>query len=323
MAVLSVETKKISELAAATTLAANSLFVADMPNVGTQKLAYSDLINNVKDSLNIPRTADAVATSAIAIDYTDSVTQVASAASVYTAKKRLDVITMDTLAYQGSLVSQQWQEWTLADLLAAIRTGDPLAYPLGAYIVTNTDLWWVVAAKNYYPQEVNYMETWRPHAVLMCADNVAGSSGYVYNSSNSNEGGYNASGLRTWLEGTFYNTLPADLRSNIIQINAREPVASGSSPSTFARYIQLPSASQCYGGISYGWTYTEGGLQFPLMRCWDFAASDLTSGHSVIWTSTPLQDSTTSFLAFNGRDYRMTYGQARNGQFVRPFIVIG
>ena len=108
-------------------------------------------------------------------------------------------------------------EITLSNLLTAIRSGDPFAYNLGDYLTINSKKW-VVIEKNYYSPIV----TSTPHALLMMYDCID-TTGQMYNSTATNAGGYGSSALKTYLEGTFWNSLPSEFRSAIATVsNIRE-----------------------------------------------------------------------------------------------------
>lgn len=311
MAVLSVETKKISELEAATTLNANSLFVADMPTVGTQKLAYSDLVGNIKDSLQIPRAANAVATSAIATEYTNSQTQVAAASQGYALNKIATAISKDLAVMQGA--AGFGSSYTISDLLAAIRSDDIYAYCLGDYVTIN-NIKWVVMAKNYYSSL--YISPYKSHAVLMATANVGTTQ--KMNSTSTNAGGYPATALKTWLESTFYNSLPSAVRSATIAVSGKESDMS-TMVSYSSRRIQLPSNVQlgCYEGAEL---FRAWNLKFP-----GSGSTRLLSGEDdeSYWTSTPQGGTTNTFLVYTAAENRLSYGQAQVARAVRPFIVVG
>lgn len=311
MAVLSVETKKISELEAATTLNANSLFVADMPTVGTQKLAYNDLVGNIKDSLQIPRAADAVPTSAIATEYTNSQAQVAAASQGYDLNARLSVIEREQNCIYGVLA--HGIEWTLTNLLAKIRAEKFNDFAIGDYI-TVSDIKWCVAAKYYWTAN-ELPDGDAPHVVLMPAARLGGQN-YKYNSSNTNAGGFNASELATTVTTTLYNALPSALRAACLSVNSYESTKSGTTK--YSRKIKLLTERQATG---LHFRSTNGGAcyeQLPLCRSMSF----LGNGGS-FWLLDPVDGETTSFCCWR-QDYQAVVNNSASSSYgVRPIITIG
>lgn len=311
MAVLSVETKKISELEAATTLNANSLFVADMPTVGTQKLAYSDLVGNIKDSLQIPRAADAVPTSAIATEYTNSQVQVAAASQGYDLNARLSAIEREQNCIYGVLA--YGIEWTLTNLLAKIRAEKFNDFAIGDYITAN-DIKWCVAAKYYWTNN-ELPDGDAPHAVLMPAARL-GEQNYRYNSTNTNAGGFNASELATTVTTTLYNALPSALRSVCLSVNSYESTKSGTTK--YSRKIKLLSERQATGLHFRSTTAGACYEQLPLCKSMSF----LANGGS-FWLLDPADAENTSFCCWR-QDYQAVINNNASSSYgVRPIITIG
>ena len=148
MAVLSVETKKISELDAALAVNGGDNFIVDTAANGTRKATFSAILASLKSELNVPTSANTLLSNeSISSTYENNAAKVASSASVYTAEQRLTNAEKDLLFLQGAVAYNT--EWTLANLLTAIRSNDPKAYSLGDYITASSKKW-VVVAKNYY-----------------------------------------------------------------------------------------------------------------------------------------------------------------------------
>lgn len=135
-------------------------------------------------------------------------------------------------------------EVTLSNLLTAIRSGDPFAYNLGNYLTINSKKW-VVIEKNYYSSII----TSTPHALLMMYDSID-DTGQMYNSTATNAGGYGSSALKTYLEGTFWNSLPSEFRSAIATVNNIRESTKGAAPYS-QRKIQIPNVKQIVGTAEY------------------------------------------------------------------------
>lgn len=311
MAVLSVETKKISELEAASSCANNDTFVLDTALSGTQKATFATVIDSIKSAMNVPAAADTLlANTSISTTYENEAAKVAASSTVYTAELRIRNLEKDARAIQGAI--KYGDEQQLSDLLTAIRSNDPNAYCLGDYI-TASNIKWVVVAKNYYNE--TQISPYKSHAVLMSFESVGTR---VFNSTATNAGGYNSSALKTWLEGDFYNSLPSALRSAIIEPSVTESTVGNAV--TVARKIQLPGALQISGYDMSGEEFRVCGPQFS------FISSRFIAGageNAEFWTSTPRNESTVDVLAMNTAQCRITYGRASVSRGVRPIIVIG
>lgn len=314
MAVLSVETKKISELDAALAVNGGDNFIVDTAANGTRKATFSAILASLKSELNVPASANTLLSNeSISSTYENSASKVASSASVYTAEQRLTNAEKDLLFMQGAVAYNT--EWTLANLLTAIRSDNPKAYSLGDYITVNSKKW-VVVAKNYY---TSYnIPTYKPHAVLMMSD-VIDPTGRVYNTANTNAGGYNGSELKTYLENTFYNTLPSALRSAIIAVQKVQESTKGAL-AEFTRSIQLPSVMQLTGSAQRAESQRSFG---PPFACTGNAQFLCGEGSYYYWTNVPVDDSTTNFCYYTADRQFVSSGQARYAQGVRPFVVIG
>ena len=314
MAVLSVETKKISELDAALAVNGTDNFIVDTATNGTRKATFSAILASLKSELNVPTSANTLLSNeSISTTYENSAAKVASSASVYTAEQRLSNVEKDLLFIQGAVAYNT--EWALADLLTAIRSDNPKAYSLGDYITVSSKKW-VVVAKNYYT--VYNIPTYKPHAVLMMYD-VIDSAGRVYNTANTNTGGYNGSELKTYLESTFYNSLPSALRSAIIAVQKVQESTKGAL-AEFTRSIQLPSVMQLTSSAQLAENQRNFGPPFACVNNALFLYGD---GGYDYWTSIPAADSTTNFAAYLAERQFVSSGQARYTRCVRPFIVIG
>lgn len=308
---VSVETKKISELEAASAVAASDNFIVDTALNGTQKATFGAVVDSLKSALNVPASASILLSNeSISTTYENVATKVAASSTVNAIEVRTTNAEKDLLFLQGAKKFND--SWQLSDLLTAIRSNDPKAYCLGDYIAVNNKGWMVVA-KNYYTA-YNF-STYKPHAVLMMYE---ATEEKVYNTGNTNAGGYNGSELRTWLEGTFYNSLPSDLRACILPVTVSESTMGGLNQ--FTRSIQLPSVMQLTGTAQDAEAHRAFGPPLPIVHNAGFLRGGSAADY---WTSTPVDGSTTNFAVYAANYQFATYGQARYGRAVRPFIVIG
>ncbi len=276
MAVLSIETKSISDLNAAATVSGNDTFVVDTTTNGTQKLTFSALVSS--------------------LDATDN-------------NRLVQSIKKDMQFALG--FSAYGDEITLSDLLTAIRSGDPLAYNLGDYLTINSKKW-VVIEKNYYSSIV----TIDPHALLMMYDSID-ETGQKYNSTATNAGGYNGSALRTYLEGTFWNSLPSDFRSAIATVhNIREPTKNGGS--YLERKIQIPNVKQIVGTAEYAETSRAYYQRFLCAQNEHFLHGD----YKDFWLSTPDANNNSNFCVFVNPSISASSIAANETRCIRPFVVL-
>ena len=74
------------------------------------------------------------------------------------------------------------------------------------------------------------------------------------NSSYTNSGGWRSSGMRAWLNSTFYESLPYDLRSRIVSVskltNNKGKTTSSSAVTSTSDKLWLLSMRECYGSVS-------------------------------------------------------------------------
>ena len=202
-------------------------------------------------------------------------------------------------------------EVTLSNLLTAIRSGDPFAYNLGNYLTINSKKW-VVIEKNYYSPIV----TSTPHALLMMYDCID-ATGQMYNSTATNAGGYGSSALKTYLEGTFWNSLPSEFRSAIATVsNIRE--SNKTSAPYSQRKIQIPNVKQIVGTTEY----TEPSRAFYQRFLCAQNALFLHGDYKDFWLSTPAADNNTDFCVFVNPSVSVINLAANNTRCIRPFVVL-
>lgn len=74
------------------------------------------------------------------------------------------------------------------------------------------------------------------------------------NSSYTNSGGWRSSGMCAWLNSTFYESLPYDLRSRIVSVskltNNKGETTSSSAVTSTSDKLWLLSMRECYGSVS-------------------------------------------------------------------------
>ena len=277
MSTLSIETKKISELNAASAVSGNDTFIVDTTANGTQKLTFSALVSSLEATDNNKL--------------------------VQSIKKDMQ-FALGFVAYNN--------EVTLSNLLTAIRSGDPFAYNLGDYLTINSKKW-VVIEKNYYSPIV----TSTPHALLMMYDCID-TTGQMYNSTATNAGGYGSSALKTYLEGTFWNSLPSEFRSAIATVNNIRESTKTSAPYS-QRKIQIPNIKQIAGTSEYAESERAFYQRF---LCAQNALFLYGADHKDFWLSTPDANNNSNFGIFVAASLSASSLAANNARCIRPFVVV-
>lgn len=150
MAVLSVQTKKISELLSATNLKENDVIIVELVDGGTRKMTYGNFLVALKESLEYP-----------------------------TLRREMDCL---------NGVREKGIEVDIDTLMGYVKAGKHDQYALGDYFVDN-GVQWAVVARNWYSSWNFGDDAQRPeHIVCMPVDFLATS--YKFNDTNSNIGGY-------------------------------------------------------------------------------------------------------------------------------------
>ena len=91
-------------------------------------------------------------------------------------------------------------------------------------------------------------------------------TGHNYNSTNTNAGGWNSSAMRTYLNQSFYATLPDDVTAYIAERTVQHSSGNGSTSLVAATdKIWLPREKEIFGAVTYS-AATEGATcsQFPI-----------------------------------------------------------
>lgn len=308
MAVISVETKKISELEAASSCASNDAFVLDTVLNGTQKLTYSNLVGSVKNTMNVPAGADTLlANTTISTIYENNSAKVAASSLAYDLDSRLTVAEREKNCIYGVL--NRGIEWTLTNLLAKIRAQSFNDFAIGDYIVENSNRW-LIAAKNYWTD--NEFTTFTPHVVLMRETGT--STNYKYNDTATNSGGFNSSALASTVTGTIYNALPSALRAACLDVNSYESTKSGITK--YSRKIKLPSVKQVTGDANLSNCISYNML--PLCRSMAFL------NNSGFWLLDPNDGNATDFLYYSPMYKSVRTASATTTTIpIRPILTIG
>ena len=82
------------------------------------------------------------------------------------------------------------------------------------------------------------------------------------NSTNTNEGGWEASAMRSWLQGEFYDTLPADVKSVIVPVNKTYYDCTTQSTKNCDDNIWIPSYREVFGNSSNDANWETSGADY-------------------------------------------------------------
>lgn len=310
MSVLSVQTKKIPELQAATGLVESDMIVVELAVGGTRKMTYSDFITTIKASLEYPE--EAVLSMADVVDVqTDDGTKIPTAKLVYDMHQ-IDVVTrreMDCLngiREKGNLID-------VDTLMGYVRAKKHHKYAIGDYFEDN-GVQWAVAARNWYPAWAFGDSVARPeHIVCMPVDFLATS--YRFNTSNTNTGGYAGSLMPANMEtefGKLGSKVKAYCKQTRIYENNKGAWAAA------MRSMRLPTIVEVTGNQGWANEGYSGGVcsQLPLCRNSLFRIRS-----AWYWCLDPSSANTMSFCFFNYFGYSDATTASGSGR-VRPLIVL-
>lgn len=310
MSVLSVQTKKIPELQAATGLVESDMIVVELAVGGTRKMTYSDFITTIKASLEYPE--EAVLSMADVVDVqTDDGTKIPTAKLVYDMHQ-IDVVTrreMDCLngiREKGNLID-------VDTLMGYVRAKKHHKYAIGDYFEDN-GVQWAVAARNWYPAWAFGDSVARPeHIVCMPVDFLATS--YQFNTTNINTGGYAASLMPANME-TEFGKLGSKVKAYCKQTRIYEN--NKGAWAAIMRNMRLPTIVEVTGNQGWANEGYSGGVCSQLPLCQNSLFRIRSTWY---WCLDPSSANTTYFC---GIDHPGTSigNHASSSARVRPLIVL-
>ena len=310
MAVLSVETKKIPELAATLDLVDNDMIIVELANGGTRKMTYGDFITTIKASLEYPE--EAVLSMADVVDVqTDDGTKVPAAKLVYDMHQidvvmRREMDCLNGIREKGNLID-------VDTLMGYVRAGEHHKYAIGDYFEDN-GVQWAVVARNWYPAWAFGDGVVRPeHIVCMPVDFLATS--YQFNTTNNNTGGYAASLMPANME-TEYGKLGSNVKAYCRQTRIYEN--NKGAWAAAMRSMRLPTIVEVTG--NHGWANEgySGGVCSQLPLCQNSLFRIRSTWY---WCLDPSSASTATFCTVTS--YGNSTGSHASGSGrVRPLIVL-
>lgn len=251
MSVLSVQTKKIPELQAATGLVESDMIVVELADGGTRKMTYSNLIAVIQASLKGDEDAMMTIASISSIQ-TDEAGKVPSSALVKVMNDDFAIMKREIMAPYGYFGIEQ----NLDTLMGYVRAGQWDKFAVGDYFIdTRTNgqkVMWEVADKNGYlycgdtPLESNN---------IICVPRDCLEETQQYNTSNTNTGGFAASLMPAALE-TIAGTFSAKLQDYMATVRRIENNKGGWAWAS--RRISLPSVNEMLGHEGWADQYSCG-----------------------------------------------------------------
>ena len=310
MSVLSVQTKKIPELQAATGLVESDMIIVELADGGTRKMTYGDFITIIKASLEYPDEAVLSMADVVNIQTNDE-TKIPTAKLVYDmyqadAVMRREMDCLNGVKEKGNLID-------IDTLMGYVRAGEHHKYAIGDYFEDN-GVQWAVAARNWYPAWAFGDSVSRPeHIVCMPVDFLATS--YQFNTTNTNTGGYAGSLMPANME-TEFGKLGSKVKTYCKQTRIYEN-NKGAWAATM-RNMRLPTIVEVTGNQGWANEGYSGGVCSQLPLCQNSLFRIRSTWY---WCLDPSSSDTTNFcfVTTSGRgshNYPSTSGR------VRPLIVL-
>lgn len=251
MSVLSVQTKKITELQATTGLVGSDMIIVELADGGTKKMTYGDLITVIQASLK--GNEDAMMTIAnISSIQTDEAGKVPSSALVKEMNDDFTVMKREIMAPYGYFGIEQ----DLDTLMGYVKAGQWDKFAIGDYFIdTRTNgqkVMWEIADKNGY---LHCGDTSLESNNIICIPRDCINETQQYNTSNTNTGGYAASLMPSALE-SIAATFSAKLQGYMTSVRRLEN--NKGSWAWASRRISLPSVTEILGHEGWADMYSGG-----------------------------------------------------------------
>lgn len=310
MSVLSVQTKKIPELQAATSLVESDMIVVELADGGTRKMTCGDFITVIKASLEYPDEAFLSMADVVNVQTNDE-TKIPTAKLVYDmyqadAVMRREMDCLNGIKEKGNLID-------IDTLMGYVKVGEHHKYAIGDYFEDN-GVKWAVAARNWYPAWAFGNGVSRPeHIVCMPVDFLKAS--YQFNTSNTNIDGYAGSLMPANME-TEFGKLGSKVKAYCKRTRIYENNKSGLA--AVMRSMRLPTIVEVTGNQGRANEGYAVGVcsQLPLCRNSLFRIRS-----TWYWCLDPSSSKTTNFcIVTDAGD--TSYSDASYSGRVRPLIVL-
>lgn len=282
MSVLSVQTKKISELQATTGLVGSDMIIVELAGGGTRKMTYATLLQILTDAI------------------------VGGGSQV-----------LSPLIREQNCINNGASgiKWDLDKLMALVQAGKMDEFAIGDYFIDG-GVTWRIFAKNHYPRwafdDSTAGDNVPPNHIVCLPDTSLGS--YQFNTTNTNSGGY-AGSLMPGNMVTEYNKLSTELKGYVKETQIYEN--NKSAWAAAKRYMRLPTVVEMTGNQSWADQYSGGVCsQFPLAQATKHRIKDYW-----YWLLDPVAFNVASFCGVGGTGGSYD-GSASSSSAVRPEIVL-
>lgn len=253
MSVLSVQTKKIPELQATTSLVGSDMIVVELADGGTRKMTYGSLIAVIQASLKGDE--DAMLTVAnISSVQTDVEGKVPAAALFKEVSDAFEIMKREVMAPYGYFGIEQ----NIDTLMEWVRAGQWDKFAIGDYFIdirsNGQKVMWEVADKNGYLHCGDQGNGLTENNII-CIPRDCLKETQKFNDTNTNTGGYAASLMPAALE-TIAGTFSSKLQSYMTTVRRLE-----NNKGTFAwasRRIMLPSVTELLGHQGFSDAFSSG-----------------------------------------------------------------
>lgn len=322
MSVLSVQTKKITELQATTGLVGSDMIIVELADGGTKKMTYGDLITVIQASLK--GNEDAMMTIAnISSIQTDEAGKVPSSALVKEMNDDFTVMKREIMAPYGYFGIEQ----DLDTLMGYVKAGQWDKFAIGDYFIdTRTNgqkVMWEIADKNGY---LHCGDTSLESNNIICIPRDCINETQQYNTSNTNTGGYAASLMPAALE-SIAATFSAKLQGYMTSVRRLEN--NKGSWAWASRRISLPSVTEILCHEGWADAYSGGPVYHSLalftggnahvMKGRGFNKSE--AARQWYWLADPSAVNTADFCRVNDYGYSGSYDASSAGGLA-PLIVL-
>lgn len=323
MSVLSVQTKKITELQATIGLVGSDMIIVELANGGTRKMTYGDLITVIQASLK--GNEDAMMTIAnISSIQTDEAGKVPSSALVKGMNDDFAVMKREIMAPYGYFGIEQ----DLDTLMDYVKAGQWDKFAIGDYFIdtrkNGQKVMWEIADKNGY---LHCGDVSLESNNIICIPRDCINETQQYNASNTNTGGYAASLMPAALE-SIAATFSAKLQGYMTSVRRLEN--NKGSWAWASRRILLPSVTEILGHEGWADVWSGGpvchslalftGGNAHVMKGRGFNKSE--TDHQWYWLADPSAANVTYFCSVSNNGASSYDAAASHAGGLAPLIVL-
>lgn len=296
---------------ALTGIADNDSIIVELAGGGTKRMTYATLLQILTDAI-VGGGSQVLTQNDIVSVMTDDGTKVPSAKLLYDANILIQVAIREQRCINEGI---DGIEWGLDDLMTLVRNGEFNKFAIGDSFVDGNIHWRIHGKKTFPKLAFDGTSGEAPNTITCLPDEALGT--HLYNSSNTNTGGYAASEMPSYLESTILPQLSAGLRSYIKETQIFENNKGAWAP--VKRKMRIPTIIECTG--NQGWAdQFSGGIssQLPLMR----AARHRIKSYWY-WCLDPVASNATEFCRIDSAGNSISTNAINLYGSIRSEIVLG